>query len=88
MSSSERDSRYWRINRKLIVACLALGFVMTFGVAYFARELSFAFMGWPFSFWVASQGALLLYLLIVAGYAWFMNRLDEQLSGRHAAPPR
>jgi putative solute:sodium symporter small subunit len=86
MSSPESSARYWRINRNLIAVGLLLGFAATFGVAYFARELSFAFLGWPFSFWVASQGALLLYLLIVAGYAWYMNRLDERLSGANPAP--
>jgi putative solute:sodium symporter small subunit len=31
-------------------------FVVTFVVAYFARDLNFNFFGWPFSFWVAAQG--------------------------------
>jgi putative solute:sodium symporter small subunit len=88
MPSPENSARYWRINRNLITVSLLLGFLVTFGAAYFARELNARFQGWPFSFWLAAQGAILVYLLIVCGYAWFMNRLDEQLSGRHAAPPR
>ena len=44
---------------------LAIWFVVTFVVAYFARELDFDFFGWPFSFWVGAQGALVVYVVIV-----------------------
>jgi len=57
-------------------------FVVTFGVAFFARELSFRVFGWPLSFWVASQGALVVYLLIVGIYTWRMERLDAELDDR------
>ena len=49
---------------------------VTFGVAYFARPLSFRFFGWPFSFWIGAQGALVIYGLIIGFYAWAMDRLD------------
>ena len=73
---------YWRRNRRLIAALLAVWFVVTFGVAFFARELSFRVFGWPLSFWVASQGALVVYLLIVGIYTWRMERLDAELDDR------
>jgi putative solute:sodium symporter small subunit len=50
---------------------------VTFGVAYQARTLEFAWFGWPFSFWVAAQGAPLLYLGLVGLFAWATARLDE-----------
>ena len=69
-------TRYWRRNLVLIAGLLAVWFGVTFGVAFFARELSFEFFGWPFSFWVASQGAIFVFLLIVVLYTWRMDRLD------------
>ena len=51
---------------------------MTFVIGYFARDLNFNFFGWPFSFWVAAQGALIVYVLIIWYYAWYMNRLDHE----------
>jgi putative solute:sodium symporter small subunit len=45
---------------------------------YFARELTFSFFGWPFSFWVAAQGALVGYCLIIWFYARYMNNLDNE----------
>jgi len=71
-------TRYWRRNLVLIAGLLAVWFGVTFGVAFFARELSFEFFGWPFSFWVASQGAIFVFLLIVVIYTWRMDRLDAE----------
>lgn len=72
------NNHYWRRNLRLTGLLLALWFGVTFGVSFFARELSFGFFGWPFSFWVASQGALIVYAAIVWYYAWAMNRLDRE----------
>lgn len=72
--------QHWRLNRRLTLGLLLVWFGVTFGVSFHARELDFRFFGWPFSFWVAAQGALLVYGLIIAFYAWYMNRLDDQLA--------
>ena len=69
--------RHWRATRWWTLALLLVWAAVTFGVAYDARALSFSFFGWPFSFWVAAQGALLVYLLLVGVYARVMRRLDE-----------
>lgn len=53
--------------------------VVTFGVPFFAPYLRFNFFGWPFSFWMAAQGALLVYLAIVAIYSWRMNRIELRI---------
>ncbi len=78
---SDARERYWRSNLRMTAALLLVWLIVTFGVSYFARELSFNFFGWPFSFWMGAQGALAVYLLIVGFYAWYMNRLDV----RHGA---
>lgn len=85
-SSAQTDSlrayqarrSYWRKTQRITALLLLVWFFVTFGVSYFARELNFEFFGWPFSFWVASQGALIVYGLIIAFYAWYMSRLDAK----------
>ena len=69
---------YWQRNLRLTAGLLAVWFVVTFVLPFFARELSFRFFGWPFSFWAAAQGALVVYLLLVSYYARAMNRLDHE----------
>jgi putative solute:sodium symporter small subunit len=76
MQHTDNHRSYWRKNRLVIAALLLVWFGVTFGVSFFARALSFNFFGWPFSFWMAAQGALIIYCLIIGFYAWYMGRLD------------
>ena len=69
---------YWRRNLAWIALGLSLWFLVTYVVAYFARDLAFEVGQWPLSFWVAAQGAPLVYLLIVWVYGLQMNRLELQ----------
>ncbi|MES2099029.1 MAG: sodium/substrate symporter small subunit [Pseudomonadota bacterium] len=78
MTAPEAARRRWRGSQRITAALLAVWFAVTFGVTYFARELSATVLGWPFSFWVAAQGALLVYLLLVCLYARWMARLDAE----------
>lgn len=75
--SPERRRAHWRAARWWTLGLLLIWAAVTFGVAYDARALSFGFFGWPFSFWVGAQGALLVYLALVGVYARVMRRLDE-----------
>ena len=78
MPLPEKLHQHWRKNLSVTGALLAVWFIVTFVVSFFARDLSFTFFGWPFSFWVAGQGALVVYVAIVAFYAQRMNRLDRE----------
>lgn len=70
--------RYWRRNLVLIAILVGCWAALTFLPAFFARELRFDFIGWPFSFWMAAYGAPLLYLVLIGIYARVMNRADEE----------
>jgi putative solute:sodium symporter small subunit len=78
MQLTERHRQYWQKNLRITGFLLAIWFVVTFVAGYYARELSFTFFGWPFSFWVAGQGALIIYVVIIGYYAYYMNRLDQE----------
>lgn len=78
IDTEQRQREYWRKNLRVTAVLMAIGFVVTFVVAFFARELNFNFFGWPFSFWMAAQGALLVYVALVWFYARTMNRLDRE----------
>jgi len=78
MQLTESHKQYWSKNLRMTAFLLFIWFVVTFVVGYNARELSFNFFGWPFSFWVGAQGALVVYVLIIAYYAHYMNNLDKE----------
>lgn len=78
VSPEPAPSRYWRRNVRLIVLLAIVWAALTFIPSYFARDLSFDFIGWPFSFWMAAYGAPLAYLIIICIYARVMNRADQR----------
>ncbi|MCE2782079.1 DUF4212 domain-containing protein [Limnohabitans sp.] len=78
MQLTARHQEYWGKNLRITGLLLALWFFVTFVLLYFARDLTFSFFGWPFSFWVAAQGALIVYCLIIWYYARYMNNLDKE----------
>ncbi|HJV74873.1 MAG TPA: DUF4212 domain-containing protein [Noviherbaspirillum sp.] len=76
--------RYWQRARHITFVLLAIWFLATFGVIFYARELSrFTVFGWPFPFYMAAQGLTLLYVVIVAVYAIYMRRLDKILNSEN-----
>ncbi|MDP3701498.1 MAG: DUF4212 domain-containing protein [Hylemonella sp.] len=76
MELTESHRQYWRKNLNVTAILLAIWFVVTFVVGYFARDLSFTFFGWPFSFYMGAQGSLIVYCVIIWFYARYMNNLD------------
>jgi putative solute:sodium symporter small subunit len=78
MELTEKHKEYWRKNVRITIVLMVIWALITYGVGYYARELSFNFFGWPFSFWVGAQGALALYVVLIGFYAWYMNKLDQE----------
>lgn len=78
MQLTDKHRQYWSKNLRITAILLAIWFVVTYVVGYFARSLDFTFFGWPFSFWVGAQGALIVYMIIIGVYARYMNNLDHE----------
>ena len=72
------EQRLWRRRMRATGWLLAVWFAVSFGVSFFARELNVVVFGWPLSFWVAAQGALLVYMALVVLFARRMGRIDEE----------
>jgi putative solute:sodium symporter small subunit len=69
--------RHWEKTRRLTATLLLLWLATGFCAAFFARELAtLNVFGWPLSFYLAAQGSSLVYLAILACYAWRMRKLD------------
>jgi putative solute:sodium symporter small subunit len=76
VASQSATSSYWRQNLRLTVVLMVLLAALTFIPAFFFRQLSFNFIGWPFAFWMAAYGAPLAYLILIVVYARLMNKAD------------
>lgn len=78
MQLTQKHQEYWRKNLNLTLVLLVIWFVSTFVMGFFARDLTFNFFGWPFSFYMAAQGSLIIYILIIWYYAKAMKKLDQE----------
>lgn len=63
--------------RRLTVGCVLLWLLVTLVPVGMARS-GLSWGPWPIDFWMAAQGSVLFYLLLVAVYAWLVNRWERQ----------
>ena len=76
MQPSPPPAEYRKKMLRMTALLLTIWFLVTFVVGYHARDLDFTFFGWPFSFWMGAQGAVIVYVGITCFYARYMNKLD------------
>ena len=79
MQITDKHREYWSKNLSLTGVLLVIWFVATFVVSWYARELNaYTIAGFPFAFYMAAQGALIIYVVIIWFYAHRMNQLDQE----------
>ena len=79
MELTAKHHEYWHKNLVVTGVLLLVWFIVTFAEAWFARELNgITFFGFPFGFYMSAQGSLIIYVLIIAYYAYYMNNLDKE----------
>jgi putative solute:sodium symporter small subunit len=79
MELTQKHREYWHKNLTITAILLAIWFIVTFIIGWFARELNqFTFIGFPLAFYMGAQGSLIIYILIIWYYAHYMNKLDIQ----------
>lgn len=74
---------YWKANVSLIVKLLVIWFVVPFlGGIVFADVLNgISLGGYPLGFWIAQQGSIYLFVVLIFYYAKKMSDLDDQYGG-------
>ena len=77
MQLTTKHKEYWDKNLRLTAVLLAIWFVVTYVMAWYARPLTeINFFGWPLSFYMAAQGSLIIYVVLIYIYAKRMRKLD------------
>ena len=71
---------YWRSNIKAVVFLLAIWFLVGYcGSIFFIEELNAVRVGHVgLGFWLAQQGSIFVFVLLVLAYALWMDRLDRK----------
>ncbi len=70
---------YWQRTRRLTFALLVFWLCVTFGSTWFARDINqIVILGFPLGFYMAAQGALVIFLLIIWWYNRQMRKIDRE----------
>ncbi|MGH8631491.1 MAG: DUF4212 domain-containing protein [Burkholderiales bacterium] len=79
MKLSEKHEAYWKRNLVVTAILLAIWFIVTYVVGWYARELNeIVIFGFPLGFYMGAQGSLIIYVLIIWYYASYMGKLDKE----------
>lgn len=79
MQLTARHEEYWKKNLQITAVLMAIWFVVTYVVGYFARELNgITVFGFPLGFYMGAQGALIIYVVMIFYYAARMNKMDKE----------
>ena len=79
MDSDARQQAYWRATQRLTAVLLIAWAGASFLPGWFSDEMNaVVFFGWPLGFYMAAQGALIVFLLIVWIYDHWMIRLEKR----------
>ena len=73
------QAAYWRRTRGLMWVTLAIWFVFSFVVHWFADALNGAsFLGFPLGFYMAAQGSLIVFVVLIFWFARTQDKIDRE----------
>lgn len=80
MSFREKQAAYWKAHIRLLLLCLTVWFLVSYGAGIFLADFlnRFSLGGYPLGFWFAQQGAIYTFVALIFFYAWRMNVLDHR----------
>ncbi len=70
---------YWRTNLRYLAVLLSVWFAVSFGVSILFVDFfnQFRVGSAPLGFWMAQQGSIYVFVVLIFVYVWLMNRLDD-----------
>jgi putative solute:sodium symporter small subunit len=80
MSSNSNNRAYWHANLKLMGLLLSIWFTVSFvgGILLVDQLNQIQFAGFKLGFWIAQQGSLYVFLLLIWIYVKRMSVLDKK----------
>ncbi|SKA77420.1 putative solute:sodium symporter small subunit [Thiothrix eikelboomii] len=73
-------SAYWSANVRLLTVCLVIWFLVSFVFGIFLVEPLNAIKlgGYKLGFWLAQQGSIYTFVILIFFYAWRMGQIDRK----------
>ena len=80
-AQEERQRSYWKANQKLIIVLLAVwaffGIVLSI-LLVDTKLLDFKIGQLSFGFWIAQQGSIYVFVILIFVYAFAMDKVDKK----------
>ena len=76
----ESHRKYWQSNLRILGSLLAIWFSVSYGCGILFKETldKFSVGGAPFGFWMAQQGSIYVYVVLIFIYLKMMDKLDHK----------
>ena len=77
---NSKEKVYWKKNIRIVLSLLAVWFFVSFGMGIlFVDGLDkFRLFGFKLGFWMAQQGSIFCFVILIFVYVYRMNKLDHQ----------
>lgn len=78
--SGSDQAAYWKSTLRLTVSLLAVWFLVSFGAGIVFRDAldNFSIGGAPLGFWMAQNGSIYVFLLLIIIYCIRMTQLEKK----------
>lgn len=77
--SPTASKAHWAKTRTLMWITLTVWAIFSFLIHFFVTSLNgIVIMGFPLGFYMAAQGSLAVFVLLIFWFAWSQNRIDEE----------
>lgn len=80
MSNKERLEAYWKANLKLIGILMAIWFLIGYVLPIMLVDVlnQIKLGGAPLGFWIAHQGSMYVFIILIFVYVWQMSKIDKE----------
>ena len=77
--SPEATEAHWAASRRLMWTTLGIWAFFSFFIHFFVSILNgVVFLGFPLGFYMAAQGSLIVFVVLIFWFSWSQNRIDEK----------
>lgn len=78
--AEDKAHAYWRSNIKIVLGLLSVWFLISFGCGILLVDAldNIRFGGFKLGFWIAQQGSILVFVILIYAYIYLMDRLDKR----------
>lgn len=79
MSDNSAQS-YWKSNIRIVLSLLAVWFFISFGCGILLVDVldNFRIGGFKLGFWIAQQGSIFVFVVLIFVYIHLMDKLDDR----------